>query len=449
MYFPSRRSVIIILAIAVFLVAIIWGMTAKDGNSVKYRTSTVKKGDLVSSISATGTVEPEELVDVGAQVAGKILGFGKDASGKQVDYGSVVEEGMKLAFIDDALYRYDRDQAKAQSDQAKADVKVAEAEMDQAKTKLNQTEREWRRTEKAGGRDVISDTDRDAAFAAYESAKSGLKVSEARVVQAKMALEKADALLKKAQQNLDYCTIISPVNGVIIDRRVNIGQTVVSSMSAPSLFLIAKDLKKLQIWVAVNEADIGSIREKQAVDFTVDARTGETFKGEVGKIRLNATMTQNVVTYTVEVNTDNSDGKLLPYLTANVSFIVNSKKDVLQVPNAALRWSPKDDAVHPDFRSKKSGGKPDKGLSDSKPGNGEPSEKKDLQLKSVVWVKDGKYVKPLNVKAGITDGTFTEISGQDIKEGTEIVTGEEVAEDGSSKNQGTSPFTPKFGRRPR
>src|SRR5208337_2698142 len=151
------------------------------------------------------------------------------------------------------------------------------------------------------------------------------------ILQAQKAVDQAQATLKKAQDNLSYCTIISPVKGVIIDRRVNIGQTVVSSLNTPSLFLIAKDLNRLQVWVSVNEADIGRIHPGQPATFTVDAYPGEVFPGEVGKVRLNATMTQNVVTYTVEINTDNSGGKLLPYLTANVNFLAGEATNALLV----------------------------------------------------------------------------------------------------------------------
>ncbi|WP_027358367.1 efflux RND transporter periplasmic adaptor subunit [Desulforegula conservatrix] len=443
MNLSGKKAVLLISAVIIVIALTGWALFGKNGDSVKYRTAIAKKGDLDATISATGTIEPEELVDVGAQVAGKILSFGKDGSGKLIDYGSVVEEGMRLALIDDSLYRYDRDQAHAAFEQAKADILIAEAELGQADTKLTQTEREWTRTKKAGGKDVISETDLDAALSAYESAKDGLSLSKARLIQTKKAAVKAESLLKKAQQNLDYCTIISPVNGVIIDRRVNIGQTVVSSMSAPSLFLIAKDLKKLQIWVAVNEADIGRIKPKQSVSFTVDAWPGEVFKGETGKIRLNATMTQNVVTYTVEVNIDNSDGKLLPYLSANVKFLIDSRKDILLVPNASIRWSPNEDNIDPDLKKKKRG---DNAATGSEP-------KKSADGNSVgnasVWVKDGRYVKSIAVTTGLTDGSNTEISGGDLKEGTEVIIGEEVAEDKNSKSQGGSPFTPKFGRKPR
>ena len=300
----------------------------------------MQRGDLQATISATGTVEPEEVVDVGAQVAGRIVTFGKDKNGEEVDYGSVVEAGMVLARIDDALYAADAASAKAQLAQAKAAVQKAQADLGQMQAKLLQTENDWARAQKLGPSDALSQTDFDAARAAYEVAKANLAVGKAAIVQAQGTVAQAEATLKRALQNLSYCTIVSPVKGVIIDRRVNIGQTVVASLNAPSLFLLAKDLKRIQVWVSVNEADIGRIKPGQPVTFTVDAYPGEVFSGEVGKVRLNATMTQNVVTYTVEIITDNSSGKLLPYLTANVTFIVGERKNVLLVPNAALRWTP-------------------------------------------------------------------------------------------------------------
>ena len=279
------------------------------------------KGDLEVTVGATGTVEPEELVDVGAQVAGKIVAFGKDKNGKPIDYGSAVEAGMVLARIDDSLFAAEVSQAKAQLAQSRANVQRAEADLGQLKAKLIQAESDWLRAEKLGPSEALSQSDFDAARSAYDVARANLNVGQAALRQTKEAVAQSEAVLKKANQNLDYCTIRSPVKGVIIDRRVNIGQTVVASLSAPSLFLIAKDLKRLQIWVAVNEADIGNIRVGQPVSFTVDAFPRDTFAGTVGKVRLNATMTQNVVTYTVEVITDNSDGKLMPYLTANVKFL--------------------------------------------------------------------------------------------------------------------------------
>ncbi len=165
------------------------------------------------------------------------------------------------------------------------------------------------------------------------------------------AIKQTQASLRQAQINLGYCDIKSPVKGTIVDRRVNVGQTVVSSLSASSLFLLAKDLSRIQVWASVNEADIGRIHPSLKVHFTVDAYPNETFVGEVQQVRLNATMTQNVVTYTVVVTTENKDMKLLPYMTASLKFEIERHEDVLKVPNAALRWKPRPKQIAPDIRA--------------------------------------------------------------------------------------------------
>jgi len=298
------------------------------------------------------------------------------------------------------------------------------------------------RAQKLGPSDALSQADYDAALSAYEIAKANVKVGQAALAQAKNAVAQAEAALRKARQNLDYCTIISPVKGVIIDRRVNIGQTVVSSLNAPSLFLIAKDLKRLQVWASVNEADIGNIRPGQPVTFTVDAYPGETFEGEVGKVRLNATMTQNVVTYTVEVNTDNSDGKLIPYLTANLKFMVAERQNILMVPNAALRWTPQPDQIAPAARQvlkerkrKNPGGQ---GGSGGKEDKGRPR-------RGVIWLTQGKYVKPVKVSLGLSDGSLTEVQNPELKEGMQVVVGEQSKEEAAAS--AASPFTPQLFRR--
>src|ERR1035437_1889716 len=268
-------------------VSFVWSKNRPS--AVRYNTAPVKKGNLVATISATGTVEPEEVVDVGAQVAGQINVFGKDKNGKAIDYGSEVEAGMVLARIDDALYAADAAQAAAQHPQAHAQLASAEANLKQLQAKFRQAERDWQRAQKIGPSDALAQSSYDAYQAAYETAQADVATGEAVILQARGAIAQSEALVQRTKRNLDYCVIKSPVNGVIIDRRVNIGQTVVASLNAPSLFLIAKDLKRIQVWVAVNEADIGNIEPGQPVTFTVDAYPNREFKGGVGKVRLNAT----------------------------------------------------------------------------------------------------------------------------------------------------------------
>jgi HlyD family secretion protein len=423
-----------------------WYLQRGNGPAAAYRTAPVKRGDLLVTISATGTVEPEEVIDVGAQVAGQILSFGTDASGKTVDYGSMVEAGTVLARIDDSLYAADTAQAEAQVLSGRASVQRAEADLGQLRAKLQQTERDWQRAQKLGPSEALAEASYDAYKSAYESAAANLAVGQAAVLQAKAGLAQSEALLRRARRNLGYCTITSPVKGVIIDRRVNIGQTVVSSLNAPSLFLIAKDLRRMQVWVAVNEADIGKIRPGQPVTFTVDAFPGETFRGEVGKVRLNASMTQNVVTYTVEVTTDNSSGRLLPYLTANVQFELDRRSNVWLVPNAALRFKPTAEQAA-------------QGSREATPGSGEGKEKvkggrpaaaekttapDELSGRSELWLPEGERVRPMAVRVGLSDGTLTEVAGDPLTDGLMVVTGLQPP---AGAQAGTSnPFAPSFSR---
>jgi HlyD family secretion protein len=425
---------ILIIAFVVVLVlaggAGLWYVRAAGDHGPRLRTAEARRGELVATINATGTIEPEQVIDVGAQVAGQILEFGSDPrdSSRPIDYGSPVDVGTVLARIDPQVYQ-------AQVDQAKANLQKAQGDLLQMQAKVYQTKRDYGRADELyTGGVALSATDYDTAKAAYETAESALEVGQATIAQNKAALQ-------QAQLNLDYCTIKSPVKGVIVDRRVNVGQTVVSSLNAPSLFLIAKDLTRLQVWASVNEADVGHIHPGQTVQFTVDAYPNQTFTGVVApdQPRLNATMNQNVVTYTVVVNVDNSDGKLLPYLTANLQFEVSRLTDALLVPNAALRWQPSPEQVAPDIRAAYV-----KSLTQSAGDPADNSSKpttKDRQDRGRGWVQDGSYVRPVRVQIGLSDGVNTEITGGDLQESMPVVVGEEQDNGGSGVS---NPFTPQL-----
>jgi len=434
-------------------------------------------------------------VDVGAQVVGRIQDLGIDPSElkgrkpddippaerakmRRVDYRSVVHPGTVLAYIDPAIY-------KAQLAQTEASLQRARADLIQLQAKREQAEADWERAqrlrpdraaaEKAANNGAakskapapsnspldyraMSDSD-------YDLARANHDVAEANVLVGEKTVKQAEAARDMTQTNLDYTTIVSPVEGEIVDRRVNIGQTVVASLNAPSLFLIAKDLKKMQVWAQVNEADIGKIRKGMPVRFTLDAFPGEVFRGTVAQIRLNATMTQNVVTYPVVVAFDNSDGKVYPYLTANVQFELDERHNVLLVPNVALRWKPRPEQIAPDVRqaappglSGKGGGKRggqggEKGGGMGAPGAAGPQGEaksdaaaKDREDRGRLWVQDGNFVRPIDVQMGASDGAFSEVSGENVQEGMEVVTGELRAEEvgGDAVN---NPFAPKLFRR--
>jgi len=433
-----KIAVTVIIVLAVVGCIGMWWLRSKGNQNAMFRTAQVKRTDLLATINATGTVEPTEVVDVGAQVAGLIKAFGKDINGITIDYGSVVEKGTVLAKIEDSLYAATLETAKAQLQQATANKTSADANVLQMKAKLLQAQQDWNRAKKLGPSDALAQSAFDQYRANCEVAKANLAASEAAVEQAKATIAQSKATLTSAQINLGYCTITSPVRGVIIDRRVNIGQAVVASLSAPSLFLLAEDLRRISIWVSVNEADIGSIYKGQPVMFTVDAIPNREFKGQVDKVRLNATMTQNVVTFTVEVNTNNDDGKLLPYLTANTQFITGRRENVLTVPNAALRWSPRPDQIAPDVRPKNHVAKESKrevGRDSNTVGS--------TQSHGTLWVAQGNVVRPIRVNTGLTDGGFTEIEGKDVTDGMSVAIGETTREPAVGPGTERSPLMPQ------
>jgi len=390
-----------LLVLAAGAAVAFWVWKPEWEDKPRFRHLPVTRGDLLIAVSATGTVEPVEVIDVGAQIIGRIKNFGPDPEqpSKTIDYGSHVKAGAVLGQIDDLPH-------KAELEKAKATLKLAQADLQRAQAQLTEAKHAYERAQVL--RDTNSESDYDRAVALYEMAKAEVAVGQARV-------EQAEVVTRQAEINLGYTTILAPIDGVVIDRRVNVGQTVVAGLNAPSLFLLARDLSKMQVWAAVNEADIGDIHLGQKVSFKVDAYRERTFTGRVSQIRLNAGMSNNVVTYGVVVAIDNNDGALLPYMTANLQFEVARRIDVLLVPNQALRWRPTPAQITPAARAAFAPGEAGQEATGD-----EPIETD----KPLVWVKsDDGLVRPIEVRLGLSDGISTEVTGDDLAPASAIVVG--------------------------
>ncbi len=409
---------------------------------VIYQTAPLKKGDMMISIDATGVTEPEELVDVGAQVSGIIMEFGKDLNGNVVDYSSPVKAGQMLAEIDKLPVQLDVQRAEASKAQAQASIARAKASIQQAKANHRQAQLDRQRAEKLGPGDALSKSSYDQYIASEETARANVAAAEASLLEAEASLKQAEATLKKEMRNLEYTTITCPVDGVVITRLVNIGQTVVSSMSASSLFYIAPDLSKMKIWAAVNEADIASIKPGQDVQFSVDAYPGKKFMGKVDLIRLNATMTSNVVTYIVDINVPNPDKLLIPYLTANVKFIVNDIKDALIVTNRILRFEP--DMTLLPAAQKAEYERLQKEMKPNADG---------VMNQAIIWELKDNVPTPHLITKGESDGMQTPIEGATLTPGMELIssaqvlTGDEESADEAPEAGSSNPFAPKMPKR--
>jgi HlyD family secretion protein len=396
--------IVVLLAAGVYGFFKLWG----DDQEVYYRTATVERGDLVQTITATGTIQPLKVVDVGTQVTGRIKKL-------YVDFNSPVTEGQIVAEIAPESY-------KARTDQDKANLQQSIANVDQIQAKLVLAEQELKRNKELAERGLVTGTDLDTAVSNRDALEAQLKMAKAQIKQSK-------ATLAVSKTDLAYTTIRSPVNGVVIARNVNEGQTVVASMSAQTIYQIATDLKKVQVEAAVAEADIGQIRAGEKVTFTVDAYPDEEFIGKVSQVRLSATITQNVVTYPVIIVADNPKEKLLPSMTADVSIEVARVDGALKLPNAALRFKPESAATEGGGGGGGSGGKKKSSAGSSKPTH-------------EVWVQTPGGLRPVKVALGISDGTHTQVLEGGLKEGQEVVTG--VSEQPTTKSEVVNPFVPKF-----
>ena len=377
----------------------IWYAKQRAANDpeLRYKLATIEKGEVTQTVSANGTLNPVVLVSVGTQVSGTVRKL-------YVDFNDKVKQGQPLLELDDALVSAAERQSAANVVSAQASLELAQANEARMKALFAQ--------------EYVSRQE-------YDQARQALKSAQAQVALARAQNDRDRA-------NLNFTVIRSPVDGVVVDRVVDLGQTVAASFQTPVLIKIAQDLSEMRIDTAFAEADIGNIREGQKARFTVDAFPNKNFTGEVQQIRLNPTNTQNVVTYNVRINVANPDQVLLPGMTAYVNIAVDRRQDVLLVPNGALRFKPPEAAdrkaengqkpastaaMTPGMGAGMGGGAPDKGQGDKK------GKKRDGQS-GTVYVLDGGAIRPVSVHLGITDNRNTEIVGGELKEGDRVVTGE-------------------------
>ncbi len=451
-----RKKIIFGIIVLVIITGVILGLTVfkngKDGQ-IKYRTEKIAKGDVEAVVTTSGAVNPITMIEVGSQVSGKIAKL-------NVDYNSKVEKGQILAELD--LLPFE-----TRVNQNQANYLSAQASLEKAKVTLDNLQKQYERALRLFEKDLISYEEKDIAEANYLGAKTDLQRAEASVEQAKSQLE-------SSKLDRSYAIIRSPIDGIVISRNMNVGQTVQASFQAPKIFEIANDLSKMQVECDVDEADVGRIQEGQKVRFTVDAFPNDSFNGIVQQVRYSPTVTQNVVTYTTIVAVDNPGMKLRPGMTATVTIIAGEAKDVLRVSNAALRFTP---TLTPEEMKKimeqagqrmmaqrkaeggqeqrtetpgsGSGQQPSQGAGTGgaqrmmmfSPGGGMPGEGAGTRGRrpSMVWYLDEQ--QKLNVafiRPGVTDNTYTEILRGDLKEGQEVIIGLQSGQTASSQS-GPSP----------
>jgi HlyD family secretion protein len=425
----KRRFLIIavlLIGVALFLV---FGPGGSD--SASYSTSPVERGDIFQVVDATGTINAVTTVQVGSQVSGVI-------SELHADFNSHVSKGDVIAQIEPALFQGAFAQAKADLENAEANVAVAAANTAKAKAAQSQTKADYERNVGLTKSGAVSQQAFELAKANADSADAQVAAAEAQELQARAQVEQKRAALQVAQTNLNYTTIRAPIDGTVVARSVDVGQTVAASLQAPTLFTIAQDLTKMQVYAKTDESDVGGMKRGQKVTFKVDAYPRESFSGTVSQVRMNSTVVQNVVTYDTIIEFDNPELKLFPGMTAYVSIPVATVNNVVKVPNAALRFKPdlppnQLRALYQKFGLPEENEKAMNGSAPAKPGSGPKNEAR------VVWkLVSRKALEPVRIKTGITDHTSTELLqtlNGSVKPGDALITG--VAQGrGSDKSPG-------------
>ena len=437
-------------------VAVFAAFEFKGQDKPEYFTTKADRGDIREVVEATGTINAVITVQVGSQVSGTI-------SHLYVDFNSRVKKGQIVAQIDPPLFKGAVLQARADVGNAQANIVSAKANLERAKATEVQTKADYERAVGLAKESVMSQQQLDLAKANHDSAVAAASAADAQVTQAVAQAQLKQAALTVAQTNLDYTTIRAPIDGTVIARNVDVGQTVAASLQAPTLFTIAQDLTKMQVYASTDESDVGMIKNRQVVTFKVDAFPRDTFTGRVSQIRMNATTVQNVVTYNTVIDFDNPELKLFPGMTAYITIPVASTSNALRVPNGALRYKPDlkaeeiralyqkyglDDNSTTSIPSDSSGsgvaGKRDRAHAAAPQSNGSDTEQgKTPRLDvAVLWkLHSDQTLEPVKIRTGITDHTVTEVAEVlkgELKQGEELVTGSMTASKTSGPGMGAA-----------
>ncbi len=438
-----KKKVLWMIVALVVVTALVLGLTVLKGgksNEVKYRTEAIGRGDIEAVVVTSGTLNPIDTIDIGAQVSGKITKL-------YADFNTPVKTG-------DIVAELDQEQLQMKIQQNEASYQTRSAALEQAKVTLQTSGKAYERAKALFAKSLLSVEEMDTAEANYLTAKSSLVSAQAGLNQAKSALD-------QSKVDLSYAIIRSPVDGVVITRKVSLGQTLQSGFNVPVLFQVATDLTKMKVECDVDESDIGKVKEGQKVRFTVEAYPNEPFHGVVQQVRVSPTTTNNVVTYTIIVNVDNPEKKLLPGMTATASIIVGEAKNVLRVPNGALRFTPSlseaelkkmQDEMRERFMAQRQaqGGQPGAagaGAPQGAPqggqpafnrqaGGGEGQANRTRQQIPRVWILDAQgKMRMAMLRTGVSDTSYSEIVRGDVKEGDLVILGTQGSTQASGANQ--------------
>jgi HlyD family secretion protein len=423
----TRAKLLWLVALLIVIAFVLYRCTGGGDSAPEYQTTVAEKGDVVARVSTSGSLQAVVTVDVGSQVSGRIQEL-------YADFNSPVKKGERIAKIDPSLFE-------AQVVSAEANVSAARANVRRLVVTAEDAERQAKRAEEVYAQRLISETERDNSVATA-------RASRASVDQAQSQLAQSLAALETAKTNLRYTDILSPTDGVVISRAVNRGQTVAASLSAPVIFTIAQDLRKMEVHTNVAESDIGRLKPEMRVTFTVDAYPGDPFRGRIRDIRNAPQVVQNVVTYDAVIDVANPDLKLKPGMTATVSVVTDRRNDVLAVPNAALRFRPEGVPPPGAVASAAPGQSARPGQAGAAGGEGNRRRERSRDgerdgdddgagrqrvIKRTVYVLVEGEPVPREVVTGLTDGRLTEITGGELKEGEQLILG--IAGQGQGQGQ--------------